>query len=308
MAKRLLENFTRVETTADNYIHFIVGMNVNNYTLFPPLAYDLSWSMGAVDSLIHPKPKRVDYLKRSRPNDTEAISTAKQKVDRHFFHMLVRDVLVIGHPRCGSAYMSQLMQACGLDVRHEEMGDNGISSWMFAVVDEDNPWAKNKYALSRRYSVFDHVIHHVRNPVDAIPSIIRENRHSVVSYQFRRKHIKQLLNIDLDDFVSEIEKAAASFLYWNKIIEQSRPDLVVRVEDCAEDISNFLRDKKLAICNKDQSDIVDKSYNSDKPYKGVRYEKPEITGQDWVHLHHKLKEELRYFCSQYGYSCPYVGE
>jgi len=301
MAKQLMNNFRKIETTVDNYIHYVVGMKVNNYSLFPPIAYDLSWSMGAVDSLIHPKSTRVNYLKQAQPWNSEAIGVAQKKVDRHFFHKLIRKVLSVGHPRCGSAYMSQLLKAHGLDVRHEEMGDDGISSWMFAVEDDENPWAKNKYALSSRYTVFDYVIHHVRDPSSAIPSIVRENTRSVVSYQFRRKHIEQALAIDIDRYPTDLEKATASFLYWNRIIEKLNPDISVRVEDCEEDIFRLLSAHNLTDVDKPLQDVVEKTCNADKLYKGVRYAKPVIVEHDWAMICDELKEELMKFCVEYGY-------
>jgi GR25 family glycosyltransferase involved in LPS biosynthesis len=62
MARRLLHDFRKVLTTVDIYIHYDIGVQVRNYTLMPPIAYDLSWSVGAVDSLIHPNPIRIHYL------------------------------------------------------------------------------------------------------------------------------------------------------------------------------------------------------------------------------------------------------
>jgi len=239
MAALLLERFKKIDTTVDIYQHLVVGSSVKNYTVLPPLSFELSWSVGAVDSLIHPKPIRVSYLQKHHANKPNEINAAIRDVMMHFSHILYRPLLVIGHPRCGSGYLSQLLGALGLDVGHEKMGKSGISSWMFAVVDI-SPYALDKYALSRKFSHFQFTIHHVRNPRDAIPSIMRENLHSSESYAFRRKHILQRFGMNLDDATSEIEKAILSYVYWNKIVEESKVDLVVRVEDEEEALKAFL--------------------------------------------------------------------
>jgi hypothetical protein len=63
----------------------------------------------------------------------------------------------------------------GYNVGHENINEEGVSSWMLCVDDEKYPWGdiKDKF----RY-YFENIIHVVRNPFDAIPSIILENKYS----------------------------------------------------------------------------------------------------------------------------------
>ncbi len=136
--------------------------------------------------------------------------------------------------------MAHLLCAFGLDVGHERLGANGISSWMFAVDDDPYPFARNRGAELRRDKQFATVIQHVRNPADAIPSIMVENRHSPVSYQFRRRHILKELGIDLDSYPDELERAGVSYLAWNRLIERMNPQLVVQVENCEEPVRRLL--------------------------------------------------------------------
>jgi hypothetical protein len=273
---------------------------VKNYTVLPPLSFELSWSVGAVDSLIHPKPIRVSYLQKHHANKPNEINAAIRDVMMHFSHILYRPLLVIGHPRCGSGYLSQLLGALGLDVGHEKMGKSGISSWMFAVVDI-SPYALDKYALSRKFSHFQFTIHHVRNPRDAIPSIMRENLHSSESYAFRRKHILQRFGMNLDDATSEIEKAILSYVYWNKIVEESKVDLVVRVEDEEEALKAFLIKNGLIGKNTEWTNPPKKDVNSNKAYKGVVYEKAPLAEQDWKSVDIRILHLLNEKCRQYGY-------
>ena len=240
MAAKLLESFERVDTTVDIFIHQQVGSKVANFTLFPPLAAELSWSLGAVESLIHPKPIRVAYLKQNHPERRAEIQATIEAVRQHENHVLYRDLLLIGHPRCGSGYMSKLLGYFGLDVRHERMGKQGISSWMFAVEDERNPFALDPLSVSRKNTHFASVVHFVRDPRTAVPSILRENLNSEKSYAFRRKHILEAFGVDLDEAQSEVERALLSYLYWNKIIERQQVDLRVRVEEAEQATRAFL--------------------------------------------------------------------
>lgn len=306
-AKLLLSRFRKIETTVDIYQHQIVGSGVDNFTLFPPLAYELSWSVGAFDSLIHPKSLRVSYLEKYHPAKTAHIESAKQALQNHIKHILYRPLLIVGHPRCGSGYMSKLLQAMGLDVGHEKMGRHGISSWMFAVVDDEVPYALDKYAISRKFTYFQFTVHHVRDPRTAIPSIMRENKHSPKSFQFRRKHIKHWYGIDLEDHSSEIERAALSYIYWNNIIEKNGVAAVVRVEDEEDKLVEFLLKngvigRKPILTNRPSRDI-----NSRKPYHGVVYEKPDLKDEDWAGMRPDILDALNAQCAKYGYQKFDVG-
>ena len=68
-----------------------------------------------------------------------------------------KKVVVIGHPRCGSGFAAHVLSSVGLDVGHEVMGENGISSWMFAVDDERCPFGPG-YAKNNYLSVFEYTL------------------------------------------------------------------------------------------------------------------------------------------------------
>ncbi len=88
MAKLLVESFETVDTTVDIYMHERIAARCANYTLHPPIASELSWSFGAVDSLIHPKPIRVDYLKKHHPERVQEIEATIQALRAHVKHLL----------------------------------------------------------------------------------------------------------------------------------------------------------------------------------------------------------------------------
>jgi GR25 family glycosyltransferase involved in LPS biosynthesis/tetratricopeptide (TPR) repeat protein len=116
-AERLLQRFERVETTVDIYQHDIVGKTVDNYTLQPPLSYELSWSVGAVDSLIHPKEIRVSYLREHHAEDISAIEAAAHKVLMHRAHRTLgtearssdEALLIGGCPRSGTTILQYVL-------------------------------------------------------------------------------------------------------------------------------------------------------------------------------------------------------
>jgi hypothetical protein len=301
LCRILLDEFDRVETTADEFTHRVVGSTVRNFTIQPPIASDLSFSFGAVASLIHPKKKRVAYLKKHHPEQTEEIEATIDAIRRHVKHILYRPLLAVGHPRCGSRYMSELLKVCGLDVGHERMGKHGISSWMFAVEDDDNPWARDPLSASRKHKHFGHVMHFVRDPRTAIPSIIRENRHAEKSYAFRRRHIIKTYKIDLDDAGSEVEKALLSYIYWNKIIEEQKTDIMVRVEDAEDSTLRFLKAIDIVANDRSIYSPPPKDVNRQKLYQGKLPERPCLTEADWDDVDEGLKKEANAMCGRYGY-------
>lgn len=107
---------------------------------------------------------------------------------------------------------------------------------MFAVYDDNNPYALNKLASTRNFTHFEYQIMHVRDPRNSIPSIVTENKYPATSFRFRRRHILKILNVDIEAFNSEIEMAIASLVYWTIIIENQKPTFVFRIEDQTEDL------------------------------------------------------------------------
>src|SRR6185437_5691190 len=58
-------------------------------------------------------------------------------------------ILITGHPRSGTGSAAALCRQFGLDVRHEEVGEDGIASWMMAVDDWNIPYHDGELARSR---------------------------------------------------------------------------------------------------------------------------------------------------------------
>lgn len=62
-ARALLEEFDRINHTVDVYQHKLASASKTyGVTIFPPIASELSWSVGSFESLIHPKELHAQYL------------------------------------------------------------------------------------------------------------------------------------------------------------------------------------------------------------------------------------------------------
>ena len=283
-AESFIKNLKIIDRTSDEYLQVKIleyDKKIQHFTIEPSPAYQLSYNKDAIfKSEIHPK--GID-------------KEDKLRMQTHFQKMEYKEFLCIGHPRCGTTSISYYLKQMGHNVGHENMDSNGVSSWMLAV--EDNTYPYGNVREKFRY-YFKNIIHVIRNPFDAIPSIILENKYSKPSYNFRKKHIKQLLNIDLPDLdfqnisiATEIQIAIKTFVYWNKICELCKPNVVCKIEDISS--IQMFNTKKIAI------DLSKK--NSGKSYVGKIYDKPIITNEMYNGIEGDSKEQLKIFCDKYNY-------
>ncbi len=300
-AAAMLERFDGVKTTSDVYLHQDAPRPGEALTVFPPVASELSWSVGSVDSQIHPKEIRLNYLKSKGGTEAEQ-KDIETRIRRHVSHIFARPLLLVGHPRTGTGFAAELCGQFGLDIGHEDDGNDGISSWMFAVDAEENPWALSPVARTRRALHWDTLIQVVRDPATAVPSIMRENRHAPASYDFRREHILAETGTDIDSFKSDADRAVASLCLWNRIIRDQSPAFVFRIETDHAALAAFLREAGHKITVPDDLDLT--PANADKAYKGKRHAKPEMSSDDWNALSNKAQVLLTDYCAAYGYSNP----
>lgn len=220
-----------------------------------------------------------------------------------------RKFLCIGHPRCGTAFTANLLTAFGWQVGHEEIKNDGVSSWMLAVNSMHYPWGNIGYDNPLDQYDFEMLIHVVRNPIFAIPSIILENKYSPEnrSFQFRRRWIHKELGIDLPNIVGadrdgmvlsdEVELALKTFLFWNRICELRKPNIVFRIEYDFCKLDSF---NKTSV-QLDTTKCLRR--NDSKPYQGTIYEKPFLllTSNHLKKTNANLQNELKRFCEKYGY-------
>ena len=298
-AQKLLDRFSRIDTTSDIFLHHQVADKSDSLSIYPPMASELSWSEGSVDSHIHPKENRLEFLKKHKM-DSER-EEHEQRMRQHVQRVFNRPILCVGHPRTGTGFVAELCTKAGLDVGHEAGGADGISSWMFAVDAPENPWALDPVAKTRRALHWQVMVQTVRDPATAVPSIMRENQHAPASYAFRREHIQKETGFDLDGFSTEIERAIASLCLWARIIRAQNPDFVFRIEHDADALIAFLAAKGFDV-TAPETDLG--PVNAEKLYKGVHYEKPKVDHAVWGNLSPQVSDMLAEYCRDYGYDNP----
>lgn len=82
-ARALLTEFERVEHTADVYQHKLAAISkTSSHTVFPPVASELSWSVGSLESLIHPKETHAQHLERA--GRTDEAKQYRERISSHF--------------------------------------------------------------------------------------------------------------------------------------------------------------------------------------------------------------------------------
>lgn len=221
-----------------------------------------------------------------------------------FCRKKTKGVMLVGHPRFGSGYITNVIRASGFDVGHEFVKEDGVVSWMYAVQDWCYPYGDffgaQQYSFSKTYAF-------IRNPVKALPSCMVENR-SKRSFEFRRAHIYDTFGVDISSFQGEANRAAVSIIYWYKICELLEPDGIVKVDD-RESVKAFLRklgvndnhviDKALCLPPKNTSEVKWK----DKPGK----KKPILDKFLIDQLDSDVKEKLYQLGDAYGYDFHALG-
>ncbi len=297
MAKLLLENAYKINHTSDVYIHEQIIQQhpeIQHFTAMPIPVSELS-SCGKIKFYSEIRPKGIDVEDKIRQKNT-------------LIRKEYKEIRCLSHPRCGSGYISFFLKQMGLDVGHENMGANGISSWMLTVKDTDYPWGdigESKTAGGIHHYYFAHTIQVLRHPLSAIPSIILENQYSKdnASYLFRRKHLPHLTLPENAFGNNMIELAVKMYLAWNALINDQHPDFVFRIEYDQEKLAQFLLERQLIQDTlKDFNALRETKINTEKHYLGIKYEKPKLSKNDILNtLPTKTLQQLHQFCQQYGY-------
>jgi hypothetical protein len=176
---------------------------------------------------------------RSRPDKVTARRNGQTLTQQH--SVLQRPplrwagFLFLGHPRCGSLALSKMLQTAGLRVGYEGPGPDGSVSW----------WHTGRHIANSRWPSFAHgahetreiwlagrIFHYLRDPCEAIPSIVLENEikaRNNNSFRMRRAILRRRFGIDLAG-LDAATAAATSYALWNRIAETLATDGRVFVE------------------------------------------------------------------------------
>ena len=116
-------------------------------------------------------------------------------------------ILITGCPRSGTGYASRIFQAQGLDIGHEHLGTDGVSSWLFAVTDHRYPWHK-RGELRQNYN-FQVILHQVRDPLKVLASMAVLRR---PDWTFIRRHLELP--------PGSLQRRIAFYLGWTELCDR----------------------------------------------------------------------------------------
>jgi hypothetical protein len=235
----------------------------------------------------------------------EAAEANREKVRLHVKKKYHRSILIVGHPRCGTGYAAQLCRQLGLDIGHEKAGSDGISSWMFAVEADENPYSQDEISRSRRRLSWTWLLMPVRDLSTAAGSVMRDSKHAPPSLKFRRQHILRETGLDLYAIDDPFEAAIMSITSWARIVLPMKPDFIFRIEDEHEKLQHFLVRKGLLDPAALQLSLDASPVNVDKAYQGERPAKPSISQSDWAMLGDDARRETEWYCTAFGYPLPF---
>lgn len=192
-----------------------------------------------------------------------------------------RELLITGCARSGTAYISNILQECGLKIGHEKTQKDGVSSWVMCINTKHVPWAVD----SRRRLQFTHIFHQVRDPLKVISSVQTEG---MPSWKYIIKHIPEIKWED-----SQIVKCAKYWYYWNLKAEQ-QAEWTYRVEALEQVWDEFCSrlERKL-----DRSKImhVPRNVNA-RSHTDISWEDLKLE------LDPVLYQKIRELAQKYGYS------
>lgn len=148
-------------------------------------------------------------------------------------------IVGLGHPRCGTGFAASLLQQHGLDVQHEDIGADGVVSWMQVARRRAGPWGNTLADYPPHTKVF--LV--ARSPLAALNSVATENQQTR-SIGFRSQVIWERRKVDL--FVWDNQTAGEgvydffgwavmSMAYWydiclEDIAAAESPGVVFRIE------------------------------------------------------------------------------
>ena len=158
-------------------------------------------------------------------------------------------LLVTGCGRSGTKYISHALQRLGLDVRHEQLGSDGISSWTMAVISENRIYGPPSSTVS-----FEQIFHQTRDPLSVINSCMS---FSETSWDFICDHI------DCPRHAPIAIRAATYWLLWNEEVEKIA-SWRYRIEDFLEPLFEEFCVRLKVNCNKKLVELIPRDFNTRK--------------------------------------------
>ena len=181
------------------------------------------------------------------------------------------DILIVGHPRCGSGFIAYYLSLLGIKTCHEiDHSDlnytnyQGLSSWAMTIIHEKNDGIKPAFGQDVNKIRYKNKIVYLRNPFDSFKSIINENDVDW-SYSIRNKYILKKLNRNLNNYNNKLEKAIASYLFWYELLLKEGY-FYFRIEYDLDKLSEYLKQHIKDELNDLSDAIINKQVNTKKQY------------------------------------------
>ncbi len=295
-ARLSVTRLAQIDHTADMIIHQHLANKADALTLRPQIVSDRSWSTGECDSLIHPKAKHLEYLTKVHGIDSEIVQHAKDRLTKHVKKAFLIEYAFIGSPRCGSHFVSKFLLSNNIQVEHEALGKDGLCTWQYAVDSDNHPYISDPRCRDNYFVYPKSYILYVRDPKNAIESLILENEQAPLSYSHRREMILQNLGIDLNIFSTREERAARSYIHWYELALKRPLHGIVRVEYLYEDLKRlrgFEMIENLPVSKRDSG--------AGKPYLGVIHDRIELPPNWHELLSRDTLLRLSMMSKQFGY-------
>jgi hypothetical protein len=203
-----------------------------------------------------------------------------------------RLLLITGCARSGTCYMARVLQQAGLDIQHEQIGKDGVSSWFMTVRADSTPWGPGRNGIA-----FSHIFHQVRHPLKVISSVYTTE--GVKSWGYSMPFIPQILPED-----SYIVRSAKYWYYWN-LMAAKEAEWTYRVEDLANVWEEFEKrlGRKLDIKALTTIPTDANSRLFKPPSRGNNKLEKDFTWEDLkMNLDEELYLNIRNLAKQYGYS------
>lgn len=126
-------------------------------------------------------------------------------------------IFVIAPPRSGTGYAAKCLQSIGFDVGHERLGENGISSWLWAVNCFDNArWGDNYRDIKPDVTIMLN-----RNVIDHIASLAFTASNA---FEWMGNYVQYDKEAPVHIQAAQLSDG------WRKLCLERKPDHIVRTE------------------------------------------------------------------------------
>jgi len=186
----------------------------------------------------------------------------------------MKPFLITGHPRSGTGYISHVLSKLGLDVKHEDWGADGVSSYAHLLSPEK----------------FSTIAHQTRHPLDVFKSVKTLSKYNSKHYE-RTCHLvgedpmippeKPLIRI-MWTWINWCKEAdrVSSYRYQIEQLDEIYPDLYEALGIEAD----YLPESDDRNSRKDDPDYIEK-----------------ITWDDLFKLDKQLAKQVKDLAKKYGY-------